>query len=337
MLDKLRRPGRSHKEGKLRKIFNTAFFAFICIIFIFIAPMGVNLMGERTVGRVGNDFIPIRELRNLEENLRNRYKSRLEQADEESVLKLQNQIRSMALEKLVNDYIINYALRKEGMFITDRELFASITSIPVFQENGRFLKSRYKSFLKSQNLNASRFEESIRRSQLVLDWQTAFSQAISSNKLEKEKSLARYQYKVNIRYAELKAGEIAEEELEPFVKSKNKKEINNFLKKSQVSWEKTGSFSLLLPLGVSIAHSTTIMDSIIHQLPDTGLISKLIRDDNKVYVIDILSFSKEKVSSEDKELESLISQNFDKSNRLFSSWLNLQKEHVEIEIKPDIL
>ncbi|MCY4321624.1 MAG: SurA N-terminal domain-containing protein, partial [Bdellovibrionaceae bacterium] len=326
-----------HKYENLRKIFNTAFFAFICIIFIFIAPMGVNLMGERTVGRVGNDFIPIRELRNLEENLRNRYKNRLEQADEETALKIQNQIQSMALEKLVTDYIINYALRKEGLFITDQELFKSLTSIPIFQEEGRFLKSRYKGFLKSQNLNASRFEESIRRSQLVLNWQSAFSQAILSNKLEKEKNMARYQYKINIRYAELNAGKVAEEELEPFVKSQNKKEINNFLKQAQVSWKKTGLFSILLPLGVSIAQSESFMDAIINQLPKTGLISKLIRDDNKVYVIEILSFSKDKLSSADKKLESLISQNFDKSNRLFNSWLNLQKEHIEIEIKPDLL
>ncbi|MCZ0932385.1 MAG: SurA N-terminal domain-containing protein [Oligoflexia bacterium] len=336
MLDKLRRPGRSYRDGKLKKIFSVVVFGLICIVFVFIAPMGINLMGEGVVGQVGSEFIRVRDLRVLEENLRNQYKSRLEQADEETYSKLQQQIRSIALQNLVSIYVINYALQKEGLFLTDKELISTIQNIPYFQEEGRFLNSRYMAFLKSQNLSSSRFEERVRREKLADNWQKTFNQAVSSNELEKEKSQARHQYKVNLRYVTLKAEEIAEEKLEPFVQEKNKKEIEKFLKKAQVKWEQTGLFSLLLPLRVSIAHNETIMTAVLNQLPSKGLIPKLIRDDNKVHVVEVLSFSKEKnISPEDKQLADLISQNFEKSSRLFNSWMSTQRKHIKVEINPD--
>ena len=335
MLDKLRRPGRSRKDGKLKKIFSTFIFGLICLVFVFIAPMGINLMGEGVVAKVGNDAIRSRELRIIEENLRRQYSRRLEQADEESASQLNQQIRMRALQQLVSIYLINYALKKEGLFLTDEELIAVIQSIPYLQEEGRFLNSRYRAFLKSQNLSSARFEENVRREQLVRNWQKTFNQAVPSNKLEKEKNQARRQYKVNLRYAMLKAEEVEEEKLEPFIKEKNKKEIERFLKTNQAQWKKTGLFSLLLPIGDSIAHSETAMSAVIDQLPATGFISKLIRDDNTIYVVEVLSFSKESPRPEDKQLSAITSQNFEKASRLFDSWLSVQRDRIKIETEPD--
>ena len=335
MLDKLRRPGRSHKEGHFKKIFTVSFFGLICIVFIFIGPMGAQLAGKGVVGKVGNEFIQTRELRLLEENFKNQYKSRLEQADEEQSSRLTKQIRQMALQNLVQLYLINYALQKEDLFLTDEELIKSIQDSPVFQEKGRFSKSRYITILKNIKLSRSHFEQSERKRLLVDNWQKTFNKAIVSNELEKEKKQARHQYKVNLRYAEMNAGKIEEEKLEPFIKEKNKREINNFLKKAQVKWEKTGVFSLLLPMGVSVAHNEILMSAVIEQLPSKGLIPKLIREENKVYVVEVLSFSKENISKEDKQLSDLMSQNFDKYNRLFKSWLSTKREHIKVEINSD--
>ena len=335
MLDKLRRPGRSYKDGKLKKIFTTLFFGLICLVFVFIAPMGINLTGQGVVGQVGNSFIQTRELRNLEEILRNQYKNRLEQMDEDSSLRFEKQIRSQALQNLVTLYLVNYALQKEGLFLTDQELVAKIRSLSIFQEKGRFLNTRYKAFLKSQNLSSFYFDEKVRRQQLASNWQETFKQAISFNKLEKEKSQARHQYKVNLRYVTLKAEEISEEKLETFVQEKNKKEIESFLKTVQVKWEKTGLFSLLLPLRVPIAHNEAIISAVINHIPATGLIPQLIRDENTIYVVEVLSFSKEKITAEDKQLSALIHQDSEKANRLFSSWISEKRKHIKVEIKPE--
>ena len=132
----------------------------------------------------------------------------------------------------------------------------------------------------------------------------------------------------------LKATEIKEEEIEPFLQAKNKKEVEKFLKKAQAKWEKTGLFSLFLPFSVPIAQNKTIMKNVIKQLPSTGLIPQLIREDNTIYIVDVLDFTKGKISSEDKQLEALISQNFEKSSRLFNSWVSAQKKHIKVKIKP---
>ena len=335
MLDKIRRPGRSYKDGTFKKIFTYIIFGLICLVFLFIAPMGINLTGQGIAGQVGSHYISQRELRILEENLRNQYRSRLEQADENQSQEIQKEIRSRALEYLVRLYLINSALHKEEVFLTDEELAVSIQSIPIFREDGRFLNSRYQTFLKNQKLQPTRFEESIRREQLSKNWEKTFNRALSSNKLEENKTQERYKYKVNFRYVTLNATEVKEEELEPFVKSKNKSEIEKFLKKAQVKWEKTGSFSLFTPLGVSIAQNELVMNKLIKQIPKTGLIPEFIRDENKIYLVDVLSFVEGKIDPEEKRLEALFSQNFDKSLRLFSDWLNFKREQIKVTINSD--
>ena len=336
MLDKIRRPGRSYKEGRLKKIFSYIVFGLICIVFLFIAPMGVNLMGQGVVGQVGNMFIKQRELRDMEENLRNRYKRQLEQANEEMTLRIQKEIRSQAMQNLLQFYITLASIQKEGLFLTDEELVSAIQNIPIFQEKGRFLYSRYIHFLKSQKLNKARFDDQIRKEELVNNWNQAFIQAIAPNQLEQEKKRGRHQYKVNLRYAELQAEEVEEEKLEPFVKSKNKKEVEKFLKTAQAQWEKTGLFSLFLPLGVPIARNESIMKAIISHAPSTGLVPQFIRDNNIIYIVDILSFTEGKINPEEKKMmEALMGQNFDKLNRLFNSWLSAQREHIKVKIKTE--
>ena len=174
-------------------------------MFVFIVPMGINLTGEGVVGQVGSEFIRQRELRTVEESLRNRYKSKLDQADEESALRFQKEIRSRALQDLVGLYVITSALQKEGFFLTNEELRATIQNLPVFQEEGRFLYSKYLSFLKSQNLSPARFEKDVYKKKLTKNWSQVFNQAVFPNQLEKEKKQARHQYKVNLRYAVFKS------------------------------------------------------------------------------------------------------------------------------------
>ena len=336
MLDKIRRPGRSYKDGTFKKAFRYIIFGLICFIFLFMAPIGLNLTGKGVAGKVGSHYISNKELRTLEENQRNRYKSQLEQADEQRSMQIQKEIRSRALDYLVNLYLLNSALDKEGVFLTDEELISSIHSIPSFQkEDGTFSRTRYETILKNQRLQSARFEESIRKEQLSENWKKTFNQALNSNELEEEKKQERYKYKLNFRYVTLNTAEIKEEQLEPFVKSKNTAEIAKFLKKTQVEWEKTGSFSLFQPLGVPIAQNDLIINKVIKYLPNTGLIPELIRDNNQIFLVEILSFFEGKIDPAEKRLDLLLSQNFDKPFRLLNSWLKIKREDIKVTINPD--
>ena len=337
MFEKLRRPGRSMKEGLLKKWFSYFIFGLICLVFVFLVPMGTKLGGEGILGYVGSEPLRSREFRLYTEDITRYYQSRLDQADDENYSKIQKEIRDRALKRLVDLHLLVQGSQKAGFFLSDRELRSEIQSYPAFQKNGRFLYSRYLAYLKSQNLSARRFENQIRRGKLAQNWGTLFKKAVFSNTLEKEKKSQRHHYKVNFRYSLLNAGDIEEEKLESLVKSKNIKKINSFLKENEGNWEETGLFTLFSAFGLPIVQKQNVMDVLIDHLPSKGLIPRLIRENDKIYILDILSFEKRgKISPQDQQLENLLSRQFDKSIRLLDAWLDFQKQEFEIRLSNNI-
>lgn len=333
MFKKIRRPGRSHKEGSVKKIFFYFVFGLICAVFLFIAPMGSQFMGESQVAKVGRERIMIKELRDLEENLKQDYQKQgqVEEWDEATL----NNIRSTALGQLIDIYSIYISSKKEGFFLSDQELRDSIQSFPEFQEKGRFLYSRYLEFLKFRKISPKSFEEKIRKAQTAQNWSELFDKAFQTTDLEKQQNKKRNQYTIRLEYAEIQAEELKEDEIFKLLKDKNKKSLELLLKKAGVSWQKTEDFSLFLPVRTFIAQNPKIMSAIIGYLPKTGLIPSLIRDNNKIYIVNILSFSKKSAESEkENQLEMLLSQNFGKSNELFEAWLKAQKEQIRIKKNP---
>ena len=336
MFEKLRRPGRSPKEGRLKKLFSYLIFGTICLVFVFLAPMGTKLLGEGVFAYVGNEPIRSRELLFIEEHLKRQYQSLLEQADEERFSKIQKEIRQRALEYLIETSLLIQGSKKAGFTLSDKELRSEIRSIPIFQKEGRFLYSLYLQYLKAQNLNPSRFEKRIRNEKLAENWRATFKKASSSNKIEKEKNLQRYSYKINFRYVLLDVGSFEEENLEALVKSKNLIKINQFLKKKKIDWEKTGVFSLFSAFGVPIVQNQNLMEVLIQYLPFKGILPKLIRQDNKIYIVQVLSFKKENMNPKEQQLESFLTRNFALSIRLLDSWKNAQRQKIKIRYSDNI-
>lgn len=337
MFEKIRRPGRSLKDGKIKKWFSYLLFGLICIIFVFLAPMGSQLLGEKVFGYVGSEPIRARELRLVEANIRQQYKSRLEQADEKTYSLIQQKIRHRALQYLVELSLIAQGSKKSNFFLSDEELKSEIRSIQMFQNKGRFLYSRYLKFLKQEKINPSRFEERIRKMITAKNWSILFKKAVISNTLEKKKKSARHSYKINFNYAVLNAGDIEDQKLEPFLKSKDLKKVHHFLKKHKIEWEKTGEFSLFSSLGQVITHNQIVMDEIIHHLPVKGLIPRMIRHGDDIYIVHILSFQqKSQASMAERQLEGLLEQNFNKSVRVLDSWTKAQRKKIKVRLSNQI-
>jgi len=332
MFEKIRRPGRSFKDGRIKKWFSYFIFGLICIVFVFLAPMGSQFIGEGVVGYVGKEPIRFREFRVAEENIRQNYKSRLEQADTENYSRIQKNIRQTALKYLVDSSLLSQGAKQAGFLLSDDELRSEIRSFAVFQHEGRFIYSRYLEFLKSQKMNHSRFEERMRKYKTADNWRLTFDKAIFTNKLEKEKKSQRHVYKMNFRYAQFPAGDVEEERLEPLLRSKNLKKINKFIKENKAEWEKTGVFSLLSAFGLPITRNQSVMEALLQQIPSRGLIPRLIRHGDQVYIVELLSFKKGKPSLNERRMESFLERNYDKSSRLLDSWLELQKQKTPVKI-----
>ena len=336
MFDKLRRPGRSFKEGRLKKLFSYFVFGAICLVFVFLAPMGTQLIGGTVIAYVGGEPVRLREFQLVEDNIKRQYQSRLSQADEESRLKIYEEIKQKARMRIIKLYLLVQGSQRAGFSLSDNELRSEIRSFPVFQEKGRFIYSRYLSFLKSQRLNPSRFEEGIRKDKLAQNWLDLFRKSVFSNDLEKQKKSQMYSYKVKIRYFSLPSADIEEANLEPLVKAGDLKKVNSVLKEKDVKWEETKAFSPVLAFGVPIAQNQNLMEVLIQHLPQTGLIPKLIRQADKIYVVDVLSFSKGSRSPQDRQLESFLSRRFDKSARLLDSWIDFQRQRIKVRLSDSL-
>ena len=331
MFDRIRRPGRSLKESSFKKLFSYFVFGLICVIFVFLVPMGSQLLGEGILAYVGPEAVRAGEVQFFEANLKSQYRDRLKRADEEAFSKIQEEIRQRALSEVIKMYLVVQGSQKAGFFIGDKELKSILLSIPIFKEKGRFLYSKYKLYLKSQNLKASRFENRIRKIQQAKEWDSLFRKAIVKSQLERKKDRQRQAYKVNFQYVALKAGDVKEEKLEPLLKSKDLPKINQFLIEQKKQWKKTGEFSLLSPFGVEIAQNQNLMEALIRHLPNRGLIPVFIRHLDQVYIVNVLSFQEKKLSLQERQIQDLLSRSFGKSTRVLNSWTERQYQLIKVK------
>ena len=338
MFKSLRKPGRALKEGKIKKTFSYIALLLICFVLVFLGvdPLPV---GQGVVAYVGGEPIRLRELRNIEESIKRRYQVLLKQADEETLLRLQPMIRQEAKIKVVERYLIIQGARESGFYLSDKELRSEIQSAPVFQENGRFLYARYLGFLKSEGLSPSQFETRIRKGKLVQNWVQLFMKSLSVNNLEREKRTQKYHYKLNLKYAALpseKVDEEKEKELESFVRLKDLKKVNSFLRKHKFDWKETGNFSPFLGQEAPIENKD-LMEIVIHHLPQKGIIPRLIRQANKIYIANVVFFKKEPdIRPQDQQSENLLNYNLDKSGRLLDSWIDFQRQKIKVKLSDDI-
>ena len=334
MLNKIRRPGRSYKDGVFKKAFSYIVLGLICAMFLFIAPMGTQLNTQGVVAQVESHLIRSRELKLIEDNFKKQYQSRLNSSPSPEAL--QQQIRSQALQYLIDLYKISVLAEKEDFFISDKELRETIRDYPAFQEEGRFLYSRYQVFLKSQNLSPAHFEERIRRYELSQNWVSSFKKAALTNQLEELKKSERHQYKINFQYVELAAEKVEEEKLADLLKTKNQAGVKQFLKSADADWKETGVFSLILPIGQAIAQNDKIVEALLSHLPNKGLVPNIIRDENKVYAVKILSFDKTESKPEELKIERLLSRNFGKSDQVFENWLSTESKKIKVQKRDEI-
>ncbi len=331
MFEKLRKPNKARRKGRLKSIFSYVIFGIICLVFVFLSPMSSQFFGEGVVAYVGSKPIRSREFRLIEENLRFQYQQQLNKAGTDEFQNLQNQIRENVIQQLINMYFVSQAAEESGFMVSDKELQDEIKSFSFLQRNGRFIYSQYLSFLKSKRLSPVRFEDHIRRFKTTQNWRDIFVKSISSNVLERNKNHERNLYKVKLRFAEIPLSETKVERLETLVLERNLNEVNNFLRKNKISWEVSKEVSPINSFALPILRDRNIMKSIIDHLPSRGLIPKLMMKENKIYLVEILSFKKIPLNKYNKGFAVSPLLDYEKSDRLFKNWMTTQEKEFPIK------
>ena len=333
MLEKIRRPGKANKAGQFKKIISYFIFMLICLVFVFFTPMTSQLIGygQGVVATVGRQSVHSRELDLLERSLREQYKDRFNTASASEAQKLERQIRQTALAQLLNGYLVSSGAEKEGFFVSDGELKELIRSIPIFQEGGRFIYSRYMAYLKSQYLKPVGFEGQIRRDIMRENWRGIFFKAAKSNQLEQDKNKKRSLYVATARFAETELKTELLSQLEPLVKSRSIREVSGILKKSKVEWKTVEAFSPGRGGLPQFQNNKKVQQIIFDYLPQTGLIPQVITSRGKMYIVEVTSFQKKSsVLAGQYENNALLS--FDKPMQLFENWLKFQEKTIKVNV-----
>ena len=305
-------------------------------MFVFFTPLSDRLsgFGGGTVAVVGRKTIRYGELALLERNLRAQYKNRFDTAGAEEAKKLERQLRQTALARLLNGYLIYEGAKREGFFTGDRELKDVIRSIPVFQEKGRFIYSRYRDYLKSERLSPARFEEQIRREITREQWTGLFFKAVRSNKLEEEKHQTRDLWTATARFAETDWDSALPAKLSPLVKERQRRKVSDILKKAKIKWQAVPAFSPGKWSIPQLRDNRKIQKALFDFLPDTGLIPQIITDKGKLYIVEVVSFKKSAEKDSAPDTESLLL-NFDKPVRSFESWLKFQEKTIKVNVNKE--
>ncbi len=76
------------------------------------------------------------------------------------------EVRFAVLEGVINEHLLANKAREQRFRISDEQLRETISSIPAFQDGGKFSNERYEQFLLSQGTNRITFEEKVRQDML---------------------------------------------------------------------------------------------------------------------------------------------------------------------------
>ncbi len=216
-----------------------AYIIFGAIIIVF-ALWGVspdNYQGETGgVAAIVNDTsISISEYRNSLERVEQNARFQFDQFPENQRAALRKEMQKRALEELIMTEVFYQAARNRGVAASDSEVRDRILEIPFLQENGRFMKDRYRMWLQQMGLSSVDFERQVRKQIVNQRLQDLFlgSAAPTREELRRNRELANQ--KIKVRYVEFdkedlaSPGLVTEQEVSQFLQAR-KADVEKFYK-----------------------------------------------------------------------------------------------------------
>lgn len=114
------------------------------------------------LAKVAGQNITLQEFSQAQREQQERLRALLGRDFDASLLDTPEQ-RAELLDQLIQQRLLVVHTIKSNLVVTDEQLRDIITSLPAFQENGRFSKSRYDAMLRAQGMNDVVFEARLRR------------------------------------------------------------------------------------------------------------------------------------------------------------------------------
>lgn len=164
-------------------------------------------LGLGAAAEVNGEIITLKEFQD-QENRVAAYYAQLFGGKIDNEMQLR-QIRSEAINELVNNSLAAQAAEREKIFATDAELKKIIMEdLPYFKKDGVFQSDLYKGLLNANKLTPSEFEKGLRQQAKTQRIRQLFELGLSSNRLEKDLENELKSKKLNVAYVKLNSDEI---------------------------------------------------------------------------------------------------------------------------------
>ncbi len=207
MFDELKHGGRNTRT----KIITWAIFGAIILVFVLwgLSPRsGGGLMGTGGgVAHVNSATISMRELNDavtqMEQNMQGSPYASFFQGEAG-----RQRMQEMALNQLVQSELIYQACVANQLVSSDSAIAEIIRSAPIFNENGKFQRDRYMSYIENMRTTPSEFEEKLRRGAISQDAQRVFSLALRATPQEVKKQMDLRDLQADVEYVELQTSKL---------------------------------------------------------------------------------------------------------------------------------
>ena len=332
MFEKIRKP------GKTKKIVNYVIFGLICLVFIFIGvPVSqISDMGGAAL-IVNNKVISWSEYRKYLEMLEQQQSSGSFGGDLEAGR--QEQLRQKAVDTLLNTELVIQEAEKLGVVVAKKEVQDKVVELPFFQEEGRFMHSKYRLFLESRSFSPVYFENLIRKEIQTTRFQNIFNLGVSISKLEEEKRKQLANFSIQVSYVQFPTDELKQEEFDNInraVETGDVDLLNQMFKSKNWKWETIDSFDLSRISLPGLDSSRILFDEVLYHLPKVGIIKKLISLRDQSFVLKVENFIQNK--SEEKKQDPFLSDSFFTnmmmSRSIYLSWINSVRSLAKLRVNP---
>jgi peptidyl-prolyl cis-trans isomerase D len=146
---------------QMRKHMNWIMWTILVLVIVSFLFFGIfpSGSGQGVAAKVNGDIITNTELNRVYRNMLETYRQIFKDQFNDALAK---NLRTQALRDLVQNRLLIQEAERVGLKATDREVQASIMSVPAFSVQGRFDKGSYERYLDYVNMKPSAFEENQR-------------------------------------------------------------------------------------------------------------------------------------------------------------------------------
>ena len=330
MFEKIRKPGRG------KSLASYIIFGLICLIFVFI---GVPLDQSSSIGGsaiiVNNKVISWSEFQNYLESLQSQSKPSVDPKEE---AKRQDRLRQQTVDALLNMELMFQTTNHIGLTVAKQAIQESIVELPLFQEDGRFLHSRYRDFLELRQFSAHHFENLIKKDIQIRRLQNLFKKTFPVSQLEKERKNLLSAFKIHISYVVFSSDSFKANELNSLkeaVEQGYENQLNQLMKKKTVEWNKVEPFDLKQTSLPGLNAGEKLFNIIIQNLPQTGLVKQVIKERNQTFVLKIDRV--DRVSDSEKNKTTLSMESFMDQmapQMIFYSWIHAARTSAKLQFNP---